>query len=254
VAVRAITGGTGGYRVPVSALVSAILHVALLLALAATSITLVQPAAERIIPLTIREPAPPPPPGPVAAAAVVGPIAPLEVAKPQAVAKPIVQPKAEKPKLAARPKPSLAVAQVRPTAVPPAAAQPATENDAAASAGGGVAGGVASGTLGGRRSGGGDELFTVDQVAVAPTLIDKVVPVYPALARARGQEGAVQVRAIINRSGEVEDDSVRVVASLPPFDDPAVDAVKRWHYSPGKDETGNAVRVLLTVSVRFQLR
>ncbi|MDX2170154.1 MAG: TonB family protein [Deltaproteobacteria bacterium] len=262
-AAGALHGETGGYRVPVSAFVSAILHVALLLALAASSIELTHPPDQRIIPLTIRAPAPPAPPGPITGAAVVGPLEPVgprEPVKPQPVPEPVVQPKPDRAKIAAKPKPSIAVAKAKPTAAtaPPAApvadrAHPASDT-AAASAGGGVAGGVVGGRPGGRRGVGGDDLFTLDQVAVAPKLIDKVVPVYPALARARGQEGAVQVRAIINRSGGVEDDSVRIVASQPPFDSPAIDAVKRWHYSPGKDESGNAVRVLLTVSVRFQLR
>ncbi|MEO8602604.1 MAG: TonB family protein [bacterium] len=256
--------GTGGYRSTVSALVSAILHVTLLFVLATTSIQLVSHEEPRIIPLVIRDPAPPPPPGAAPADAVVGSAAPPAAVKlqPQPIPAQIVQPQPDKPKIAAKPKPPVAIARAQPT--PHAAPAPVSDTaqqpaDNAAPAGasgviGGVAGGQAGGKVGGRFAASGDDLFTLDQVAVAPKLIDKVVPVYPALARARSQEGAVKVRAIIARSGDVEGDSVRVVDSVPPFDTPAIDAVKHWRYSPGRDEAGTAVRVLLTVSVRFQLR
>ena len=254
-------------RGTVSALASAILHVALLIALAATSIQLVAHEDPRIIPLVIRDPAPPPPPGPAPAEAVTGAaapaVAPVQPPVPQPIPQPIVQPKPDKPRIAAKPKPSIAVTRVQPTpraepVAPTADAQATTANSAATSGAsgviGGVAGGQAGGKVGGRRAASGDDIFSLDQVAVAPKLIDKVVPTYPALARARGQQGAVKIHAVIARSGEVEDDSVRVLDPQPPFDAPAVEAVKHWRYTPGRDEAGAAVRVLLTVNVRFQLR
>jgi protein TonB len=259
----------GGHRRAISALISAVLHVALLLAFAATSIQLANRDEPRIIPLTILETAPPPPPGAAPPDAATGatnvPPVPADVPKiaPQAVPQPDIPAQPDKLKIAAKPKPTLAVARARPTpqaaapAAPIAASAPPAASEPAAGAPGvvdGVAGGRIHGKVGGRLAGSGDELFALDQVAVAPKLLDKVVPTYPALARARSQEGVVKLSAIIGRSGEVERDSVRVVDSAPPFDTPAVDAVQRWRYAPGRDEAGTAVRVQLTVNVRFQLR
>lgn len=261
-------GGPHGTRSVLFALLSSLLHIAVLLLLATTSIRLVAPEEPRAIPLTILEPAAAPPPGPAPADAVTGTTAPVAAPQPiappvpQPIPEPVVQPKPDKPKIAAKPKPSIVVARTQPTpradSPPPAeiaVAPPGAAAQGASGVIGGVAGGQAGGKVGGhRRAGSGDDVFDLDEVAVAPKLIDKVVPAYPALARARGQEGAVKVRAIIARSGDVEGDSVRVVDSLPPFDNPAIDAVKHWRYSPGRDEAGTAVRVLLTVNVRFQLR
>jgi len=268
-AAEAMRGSADGHRRAISALISAALHVALLVAFAVTSIRLVNHDEPRAIPLTIIETAPPPPPGSAPSTAVTGlpaaqPVVP-EAPKiaPQPIPQPAVPAQPEKPKIAAKPKPSVAVARALPTprveaAAPPAAVNAPPAGDAVgAGAPGvidGVAGGRMGGKVGGRLAGSGDDLFSLDQVAVPPKLLDKVIPNYPALARARSQEGVVKISAIIGRSGEVETDSVHVVDSIPPFDTPAIDAVKRWRYSPGRDEAGTAVRVQLTVNVRFQLR
>jgi protein TonB len=79
------------------------------------------------------------------------------------------------------------------------------------------------------------------------------MPVYPPFARARGQEGVVLLRAIVDREGRIED-GVTVVQSSPTFDDAAVAAFRRWRFQPGRDESGTAVRVILEVPIRFQLR
>ncbi|HSP98147.1 MAG TPA: energy transducer TonB, partial [Candidatus Dormibacteraeota bacterium] len=118
----------------------------------------------------------------------------------------------------------------------------------------GVAGGAPGGLPGGRLGGHGDDVFRPDQVAVAPSVLNAVQPVYPAIARARGQQGVVIVQAIIDRSGGIESDSVKVLESHPPFDDAALEAFRRWRFRPGRDDSGSAVRVLVQQPIRFQLR
>ncbi len=143
---------------------------------------------------------------------------------------------------------------------PPAAQQaspPAPDAAASDAAVGGLEGGVVGGEVGGKeggRIGGqGDAPVREDQVAHPPTVVSRVVPTYPAMARARGIEGRVLLRAIVDRDGHVEP-AVEVIESMAPFDVPAVDALRQWHFHPGSDADGKTVRVVVEVPMRFQLR
>jgi len=84
-----------------------------------------------------------------------------------------------------------------------------------------------------------------------PQKIVDVQPVYPAIAIAARKEGFVILEAIIDTHGNVE--SVRALRSDPVLEQAAIDAVKRWKYSPGV-LNGVAVPVIMTVTVRFTLR
>lgn len=118
---------------------------------------------------------------------------------------------------------------------------------------GGVVGGTPGGLVGGQAGGHGDGPVPADRVAHPPVPIDKVMPVYPPLARTRGVEGVVLLRAIVDRDGRIED-GVTIVQSSPTFDEAAVAAFRRWRFQPGRDENGTAVRVILEIPIRFQLR
>ena len=63
-----------------------------------------------------------------------------------------------------------------------------------------------------------------------PKKIVDVTPVYPPIALSAGIEGAVILEAVINERGEIE--RVKVLRSQPLLDAAAVDAVRRWRYSP----------------------
>lgn len=85
----------------------------------------------------------------------------------------------------------------------------------------------------------------------SPVLILRIEPVYPEAARKLHAEGIVIVDAVISATGVVEE--VRVVKSAHPLlDAAAVESVSRWRYSPAT-LNGQAVRVLLSVTVRFSL-
>ena len=254
------------YRGAISALVSVILHAALLIALAVTSIDLAS-GTRQVIPLAILEPAPPPPPPGGGGAGQPAPAAEVEAPKLVDQPKPIEAPQpVERPKIAARPKPKPERARPQPTPaanvpppIPEVASAPAQAGgDAASGVGGGVVGGVAGGQvggkIGGRVGGTGDDVWSLDQVAVPPKLLDAMRPQYPPLARARGQEGVVVVQAIIDRRGAVEPDSLHVIKSQPPFDDAAVAALRQATFQPGRDGTGTAVRVLVQQRINFRLR
>ena len=85
-----------------------------------------------------------------------------------------------------------------------------------------------------------------------PSLLVRVEPTYPQVARAAGIQGRVVLRAVVGTDGSVE--RVEVVSSPHPFlADAARDAVLRWKYRPA-GWRGKPVRVWFTVRVEFVLR
>ena len=78
----------------------------------------------------------------------------------------------------------------------------------------------------------------------APNKVTHVEPVYPPDAPRRVR-GAVTLEITVASDGRVVD--ARVLRSSPPFDQPAVDAVRQWRY----DMTGIAAPFVTTVSVIF---
>jgi protein TonB len=61
------------------------------------------------------------------------------------------------------------------------------------------------------------------------------------------------LRFIVDQSGRVERE-IEVVTSLPMLDQAAIEAVRQWRFSPGRDRDGKAVRVLVSVPLQFTLR
>lgn len=78
-----------------------------------------------------------------------------------------------------------------------------------------------------------------------------VAPVYPSLAKSARIEGVVIIEATIGANGLVSD--AKVLRSIAPLDQAALDAVRQWQYSPTR-LNGVPVPVVLTVSVSFSLR
>jgi protein TonB len=197
--------------------------------------------APTAVPLVYVAPAPAPPApvgaptGVVDAPAVVAPSKEIAPATPQP-ARPAVR----------APRPP------RPPAPRPAPAQREALGSAEGLAGG-AAGGTPAGLVGGQPGGRGDTPVPAERVAHPPVPIDEVLPTYPPMARARGLEGVVLLRAVVDREGRVEDD-VSVVRSVPTFDQAAVAAFRRWRFQPGRDGDGATVRVVLEIPIRFQLR
>ncbi|MCC6846864.1 MAG: TonB family protein [Deltaproteobacteria bacterium] len=192
--------------------------------------------------LVWREPAPGPPaaaaPLPVAA---VAPPSPPERASPP---EPPLRVKADRlrrptqrrePRAVATP----AVPDAGSSAAGAATARPAPPADATAGGGGG--------------GGAGDGPVALASVARPPEILERVVPEYPARARALELEGQVVLEVVLDREGRPEP-AIRVLRSRPPFDAAAVAAVRRWRFRPARDADGNAVRVLIEIPVRFELR
>jgi TonB family protein len=120
----------------------------------------------------------------------------------------------------------------------------------------GVVGGAVGGETGGQIGGGGqgDRPIPAGEVASPPSITSQILPTYPPLARAHGMEGRVVLKLIVDREGHVEGDSIRAKPSSPVFDQAAIEAVHQRRFRPGRDASGRAVRVILEVPIRFQLR
>jgi protein TonB len=83
-----------------------------------------------------------------------------------------------------------------------------------------------------------------------PVKIFHVPPVYPEIARSAGVQGIVILEAVISERGSVE--QVRVLRASPLLDAAAIDAVRRWRYTPTL-LNGRPVEVLMTITVHFSI-
>jgi periplasmic protein TonB len=81
-------------------------------------------------------------------------------------------------------------------------------------------------------------------------LIFKVQPIYPPLARAARIQGLVHLRAIISRTGAIE--NLQAIDGHPMLVGAALDAVRQWRYRP-YILNGDPVEVETQVTVNFSL-
>ena len=90
----------------------------------------------------------------------------------------------------------------------------------------------------------------VDEI---PKLVKKVPPKYPAVARKRGEQGTVFVRALVKKDGTPVMVAVASGKGVSPaLDEAAVAAVKQWTFVPAKLK-GKPVAVYIVVPVKFSL-
>lgn len=78
----------------------------------------------------------------------------------------------------------------------------------------------------------------------------KVQPDYPAMAKQLKIEGQVELEALVGENGAVE--KVNIVSGNPVLTRPAVDAIKRWKFSPFTSD-GKVTKALVPVSMSFKL-
>jgi protein TonB len=82
------------------------------------------------------------------------------------------------------------------------------------------------------------------------TLIRRVEPVYPLLAKQIHKEGRVELRAIIATDGTIQ--SLEIVSGDPIFYQSALEAVRQWHYKP-TILNGQAVEIDTHVTVIYAM-
>lgn len=81
-------------------------------------------------------------------------------------------------------------------------------------------------------------------------LIQKTIPIYPAIARETHTQGTVILAAVISKTGTIE--SLRVISGPLMLQEAAYNAVKNWRYRPYL-LNGEAVEVETSVNVVFKL-
>jgi TonB family protein len=80
-----------------------------------------------------------------------------------------------------------------------------------------------------------------DQAENSRKVVNKVVPVYPDLARRMQLHGTVRVEAVVAPNGSVK--STRVIGGNPVLAVAAEDAVRRWKYAPGATDSTTLVEL-----------
>jgi len=124
---------------------------------------------------------------------------------------------------------------------------------------GGVAGGSMGGVLGGVIGGAGgapppprptQTRIRQGGAVTAASLINRVQPVYPPLARQTRVSGTVRLHAIISKDGSVQ--QLEVMSGHPLLVQAALDAVRQWRYRPTL-LNGEPVEVDTTIDVIFSL-
>jgi periplasmic protein TonB len=123
---------------------------------------------------------------------------------------------------------------------------------------GGVAGGQPGGVLGGVLSSTpayvppkpNVQRVRVSQGVTQGLLTKKVQPEYPALARQARIQGSVVLRALISKTGQIE--NLQVVSGHPMLTSSAIQAVKQWQYKP-YILNGQPVEVETNITVNFTL-
>ena len=91
----------------------------------------------------------------------------------------------------------------------------------------------------------------VSGMVVEGLLIQKTLPVYPAIAKATRTQGTVVLQATISRNGTIE--NLHVVSGPAMLQQAAMDAVKEWRYRPYL-LSSEPVEVETTVNVVFKLQ
>jgi TonB family protein len=85
-----------------------------------------------------------------------------------------------------------------------------------------------------------------------PKVVHKVAPQYPADAKEEGVQGVVVLDALIGEDGSIRETTVQEGADAR-LVEAARTAVAQWRYEPVKDEDGNPIELLFTVTINFKL-
>jgi protein TonB len=85
---------------------------------------------------------------------------------------------------------------------------------------------------------------------MAGNLVEKVIPQYPAIAKAARIQGIVVLQATISKDGTIQ--NLRIISGPPMLRQAALDAVRSWRYKPYL-LNGEPVEVETTVNVVFNL-
>lgn len=80
--------------------------------------------------------------------------------------------------------------------------------------------------------------------------MSRVEPDFPTMAKQLRIEGAVELEAVLTEAGTIE--RVNIVSGNPVLTRPAVEALKKWRFSP-VTENGKPVKAVAPVNFSFVL-
>lgn len=95
-----------------------------------------------------------------------------------------------------------------------------------------------------------ENAFEVSELEQRPEAVSQVPPTYPAQLRKARIEGSVVLVFLLNEEGRVEDPRVES-ASRPEFEQPALEAIRKWRFRPGM-KNGQPVRTFVRQAIRFR--
>jgi protein TonB len=96
-----------------------------------------------------------------------------------------------------------------------------------------------------------DDIFSLADLDQAPRVVLQPAPQYPAEMKKKKIQGTVYVLFLVEKDGRVKDPKVQKSDNTA-FDGPALSAIKRWRFEPGK-VGGQAVQFRMRVPITFAL-
>jgi periplasmic protein TonB len=96
-----------------------------------------------------------------------------------------------------------------------------------------------------------DDIFSMADLDQSPRVIFQPAPQYPPELKKKKIQGTVYILFIVDQDGRVRDPKVQK-SDNPGFDAPALQAVKKWRFDPGK-VGGKAVQFRMRVPLTFAL-
>lgn len=83
------------------------------------------------------------------------------------------------------------------------------------------------------------------------SLVTRVEPTYPVVARQMKMEGTVEVDATVGENGAVE--AVKTMNGNPVLGKAAEDAVKKWKFNPFKTDDGKPMKAIVNLAFTFKI-
>ncbi len=110
----------------------------------------------------------------------------------------------------------------------------------------------ADGPSGGRGGGPAQQEFQLAQVDAPPTIVSRVEPDYPAMARRQRLSGKVVIKFLVDPHGRVKRASVLQAAPQGVFESCVLDAVAKWRFKPGLYQ-GHPVATWVILPIQFKV-
>ena len=95
-----------------------------------------------------------------------------------------------------------------------------------------------------------DKIFSLSDLDQKPRAVYKPSPVYPKELARKGIQGTVYVIFVVDKTGRATNLKVQK-SSHPALEKPALNAVKKWKFEPGKSK-GKPVKFKMRVPITFQ--